>query len=99
MINFNKEYPIYFKKVFNPDEPEHETIIAYYKINKIVNDKCYGIQAYINELSNELWYDICSMVDIDTEYFNDKAWYEYELASEQEFEDFLKKCKKGLAIE
>lgn len=99
MINFNKECPIYFKKVFNTNEPEHETIIAYYKINKIVNNKCYGIQVHINKLSDGLWYDISSMVDIDTKYFNNnKDWYEYELTSEQEFNKYLKKCKKGLMI-
>ena len=99
MIDFNKKCPIYFKKVFNLDEPEHKTITAYYKINKIVNDKCYGTQVHINKLSDGIWYDICSMIGIDTKHFNsNKDWYKYELASEEEFKDFLKKCKKGLMI-
>lgn len=99
MIDFNKECPIYFKKVFNLNEPEHKIITAYYRINKIVNGKCYGMQVHINKLSDGLWYDICSMVGIDTKYFNNnKDWYKYELTSEQEFEEFLKKCKKGLMI-
>ncbi|MCI6614939.1 MAG: hypothetical protein MR750_06490 [Methanobrevibacter boviskoreani] len=99
MIDFNKKCPIYFKRVYNLDEPEFKTIAAYYKINKIVNDKCYGTQVHINKLSDGIWYDICSMIDIDTKHFNsNKDWYKYELVSEEEFKDFLKKCKKGLMI-
>ena len=79
MIDFNKKCPIYFKRVFNLDEPEYKTIAAYYKINKIVNDKCYGTQVHINKLSDGIWYDICSMIAIDTKHFNsNKDWYKYD---------------------
>ena len=99
MIDFNKKCPIYLKKIYNFDEQNPKTEVAYYKINKIVNNKCYGIQVFINKLTDCVWCDICSMCDIETDYFNNnKDWYEYTTTTKQEFEDFLKKCKKGLNI-